>query len=373
VTRRAWGLLLGGAALLAFAWTVSWPELTGLGAATVVLVLTVRIVSGPRPTGTVHLPSSHLQVTRGEPACVRLSVQLRRRRAFLAVVEGDPAAPMSTARVPRARSAELPLDSTRRCVLSVGPYALVQSDPWGLVRRVVSSSGGGTLTVLPRVHPVRRELTATRTTGDSELASRRYGDQHFHALRDYVLGDEPRQVHWRSSARAGHLVVRQQVAAASVGLVVVLDVDQGAYALPGRFSTGHDEARFELAVEIAASVATARLGSLEQVLLLTSRRGDTPVLARGSSSAGVLRALAAVEAVPPVTAALEELVAAVRRASAAHLLFVSGDPSHRTATALQRLARLVPSTVVVRVGEPAAVAGLRGLQQVSVRTVEDLT
>src|SRR5207342_171865 len=127
-------------------------------------------------------------------------------------------------------------------------------DPWSFVRRVVTRAEGGVLTVQPRVFRIRRSLTADFSSGDAEARSRRSGDQHFHALRDYVLGDEPRTVHWRSSARAGKLVVRQQVAAASTGTTVVLDVDGSAYRSGSKFGAGWDDELFESAVEVAASL-----------------------------------------------------------------------------------------------------------------------
>jgi uncharacterized protein (DUF58 family) len=67
----------------------------------------------------------------------------------------------------------------------------------------------------------------------------------FLALREYEPGDDPRQVHWRSSARRGELVVRQDEAASPGRVILVLDTRAAV----------HDEASFEVAIEAVASLA----------------------------------------------------------------------------------------------------------------------
>ena len=110
------------------------------------------------------------------------------------------------------------------------------------------------MTVLPRTVQVRRSALPALQQADSEFASRRRGDEHFFALRDYVLGDEPRTVHWRSSAKAGKLVVKQQVSGAPNHTVIVLDTDASAYSSDDKFGSSWVAERFEAAVEVAASL-----------------------------------------------------------------------------------------------------------------------
>ncbi|MGN0065410.1 MAG: DUF58 domain-containing protein, partial [Nocardioides sp.] len=78
-------------------------------------------------------------------------------------------------------------------------------------------------------------------------------DLAFHALREYVRGDDLRHVHWRSSARAGELLVRQYHDSRRTEAALLLDRQASSYA---------DDDSFELAVEVAASLAaaTARTG-----------------------------------------------------------------------------------------------------------------
>jgi uncharacterized protein (DUF58 family) len=68
----------------------------------------------------------------------------------------------------------------------------------------------------------------------------------FSSLREYVPGDDPRQIHWRSTARTGVLTVREHVDTTEPTTTVVLDTHPTAL--------GADA--FEHAVEFAASVVT---------------------------------------------------------------------------------------------------------------------
>jgi uncharacterized protein (DUF58 family) len=247
----------------------------------------------------------------------------------------------------------------------------VHGDPWGIVRRVVASAEGGVLTVRPRSFLVRRSLTSAFREGESDSASRRSGDQHFHALRDYVLGDEPRAVHWRSSARAGKLVVRQQVSEASTGTTIVLDVDGSAYAAKVMFGASWDAERFETAVEVAASLASSQLSRTEQVHLVTTARGAHVTSASVGAAGTILDALSVVRMLPPVETAVDELPAVVARTRAAHTIVVTSGRDQRTVAALRRLATGARLTVV-RVGAGGSAADFPGLRVVDVHDAASL-
>jgi len=75
------------------------------------------------------------------------------------------------------------------------------------------------------------------------------GDVAFHALREYVFGDDYRHIHWKSSARIGSLMVRQYVDNRRPHLTIVLDIDPASY----------DADLFELAVSSSASLCGASL------------------------------------------------------------------------------------------------------------------
>ena len=81
--------------------------------------------------------------------------------------------------------------------------------------------------------------------------AQRIGPGEFHSLRDYVVGDEIRTIHWRASARSEELKVRQHEAQGVRRCVVVLDRDGDAYPSPV-----NDEAAdvFERAIVAAGSL-----------------------------------------------------------------------------------------------------------------------
>ena len=84
--------------------------------------------------------------------------------------------------------------------------------------------------------------------------------EEFLTLRDYAIGDDLRRIHWRSTARTGELVVREDEAQWQPHAVVLLDTRPGA----------HDDASFEAAVEATASVVARLVRSALPVEVITT-------------------------------------------------------------------------------------------------------
>jgi uncharacterized protein (DUF58 family) len=165
--------------------------------------------------------------------------------------------------LPARRSVAVPyeLPTHRRGALRVGPLAITRRDPFGLwqARRPVGDAV--TLLVQPRVHAIdpRRGGRARHLEGPlSDTAPR--GTLTFHSLRECTPGDDIRRVHWRSSARTGTLMVREQVDTSLPSTVVVLDTRANRY---------RDES-FEDAVDVAASVVASSQARGFPVRLVTS-------------------------------------------------------------------------------------------------------
>jgi uncharacterized protein (DUF58 family) len=133
----------------------------------------------------------------------------------------------------------------------VGPLIGSISDPFGVARRAFVVRDPVDVVICPRVHAV----VAPRRGGGGEPAAHVEGARapaleplgEFLALREYEPGDDPRRVHWRSSARRGELVVRQDEAASPGRVVLLLDTRPEVY----------DEEQFEVAVEAVASLAVS--------------------------------------------------------------------------------------------------------------------
>jgi uncharacterized protein (DUF58 family) len=121
--------------------------------------------------------------------------------------------------------------------------------PFGLLRKslIVPQRGSGVVT--PRIEAGMDGLLHTAGVLSHEGAPTRRagrGDEFF-ALREYVHGDSPRDVAWRSSARRGTLLVRQFAAPSPPRVWIVLHL---------RTRVG-SEADDERAISMAAGLARA--------------------------------------------------------------------------------------------------------------------
>jgi uncharacterized protein (DUF58 family) len=374
LTLRGGALVGGGALLLSCGWFAGWPELTALGAAALALVALSIIVVGPIPHVDLRVDQQGMRVTRGQDATIPIELQLSRRGRWLRIVDGSASAPKSTSPVvPRdaAESVELrlPVDTSERGEFRLGPYTVVHGDPWSIVRRVAGRADGGSLTVYPRCFPVSTTARRGQRRLDSDRESRWQGDDHFFTLRDYVLGDEPRMVHWRSSARAGKLVVKQLVASTATGTAVILDTDATAYGSDDQFGDAWLPERFEAAVEVAASLIASRTAADDQLHFLTTARASAVVSSAGGSRS-VMDALAAVVAVPPVDCSPEAAISRLRRLRCGSLMLVTGTPGRRLVDVV-RIARPAISPTLFRVGSRDRVV-LAGMTTVDVGNAEEL-
>jgi uncharacterized protein (DUF58 family) len=123
-----------------------------------------------------------------------------------------------------------------------------KADPFGLCRRVTALGEPQVISVHPRALPLRPLPTGTSRNleGPSSDTSPQ-GSVTFHRLREYVIGDDLRTVHWPSTARLGKLVVRHYVDTAQPYTVVLVDLRPEVYS----------SETFEEAMDVAASVATS--------------------------------------------------------------------------------------------------------------------
>src|SRR5438552_2925243 len=183
----------------------------------------------------------------------------RRAARFLV----PPLAPGTTGR------AAYRIPTRRRGRYQVGPLWLAATDPFGLARRAWAGLGVSELVVRPRVHdiaaPVGVGSRMAAAQADEPTARALMSDlgDDFLNLREYTVGDDLRRVHWRSTARTGELMIRQDEARWRSRAAVVLDGRPQAY----------DRASFEVAVEAVASVV-ARLVRLRRRVEVVTSAGE---------------------------------------------------------------------------------------------------
>ncbi|OYN96977.1 DUF58 domain-containing protein [Enemella evansiae] len=251
-------LLLGLSGLL-----LGWLEFRLAAVAGAVLLLVAVLFSLGRQAYAIRLDLAGNRVVVGEPAQGRLLVGNTSSGRILPSRIDLPVGPRTASLgVPslagRATHTEVfTLPTERRARLVVGPARSVRADPFSLFARTVTWTGSQELFVHPRTVRLagRRGGFVRDLEGHStdELAT---SDVSFHALRDYVSGDDRRHVHWRSSARAQKLLVRQFTETRRSVVAVGLDLAVGSWGAADEFD-GVDE--FEDGVSVIASLGLEAL------------------------------------------------------------------------------------------------------------------
>jgi uncharacterized protein (DUF58 family) len=169
----------------------------------------------------------------------------------------------------------------------LGPLRLSTRFPFGLFRYSVQCGTSTTLTVLPRLGRLTQNWSTLRheTFAGNQRREHRPGvDGDFYGLRPWQRGDSRRWIHWRTSARAGGVMVRQFEQPQSRDAAIVLDLWQPAAA-----DTTSQE-NVELAVSFAATLAAelCRQGNSDVFLVSADPR---PRITGGPGSAALLNDL----------------------------------------------------------------------------------
>ncbi|MDQ1680231.1 MAG: hypothetical protein QOI42_1090 [Frankiaceae bacterium] len=175
-----------------------------------------------------------------------------------------------------SREVRYPIRSETRGRYRVGPLTIRLSDPLGLCESVRAFNATDTLLVTPQIVPLSGVRLTGSWSGGGDGTSRSVaasGDDDV-ATREYRRGDDLRRVHWRSTARAGELMVRREEQPWHSQAAVVLDNRACAHAGEGTNSS------FEYAVSAAASVGMHLLRQSYhlQLALGMGATGDEPVV-----------------------------------------------------------------------------------------------
>jgi uncharacterized protein (DUF58 family) len=134
-----------------------------------------------------------------------------------------------------------------------GPIRLESGDPFGLLSREEVRDLTAGLLIYPLVVPLDRlNLPAGVPVGERTTPRRILEDPLRPAgVRAYMLGDEPRRIHWKATARSGTL--QSKIFEATTQHTLALFVDAQTF---DRTTHGHDPDLFELGLCTAASIAT---------------------------------------------------------------------------------------------------------------------
>ncbi|SDY35131.1 DUF58 domain-containing protein [Halobellus clavatus] len=257
----------------------------------------------PGTTGTIEL---RLEAPRTYPATVRdrlpdgvATVDAEAQAANLDDgANGTTAASDAVCDATVGGSVTYEVTRLRRGAHEIGPVTVTVSDVLGLFERAIELDCRSTLVVYPRTRRLAGTAEATlRALARSERANRR---DEFDVLREYVRGDPQRDVHWKSSAKRGELMIREFTAETDPEQVVVAaGVDEEAI---GRSDDGRFDGVFDRAAP-AASAADAMAEAAATVSVALVREGATVSVRTPSGEAtaspdrtrGLLEHLAVVE------------------------------------------------------------------------------
>lgn len=284
-----------------------------------------------------HVPSA---IHAGSPFLMGISVRNHKSRVATFSLEVEDLAenrkPVDRRcfflKIPAHRQQETSYRRTlhRRGIHRLTGLRLSTRFPFGLLRRSIDLDDPAELLVYPALIPVADPAlrAGAALAGERQQPARaRSGD--FHGLRELRPGDDPRDIHWRTSARRGRSFVREFEEESGRTVTVIL-----ATALDGSA-----EDHFESAVSYAASLTLLLMKRGFRVGLVAGPSFISPD--HGPSHAGrILRCLALVESNGPDAQSPHPPAWAGPRACTLTVTAAPGRPriEARSQSALRRLA-----------------------------------
>ncbi len=250
-------------------------------------------IARSRPRATVTRRLTSVRVARGDPIDVRYRLRNDGRRSSArstlidtcddaeARVDCEPVPPQSVRHV----AGRIP--TRRRGIFEVGPLRVERIDPLWLAVGTWQDTGASTVIVHPRVYPLSGPTGDVRIVESEAVLLRLASDPlaGFVSMREYVPGDDPRLIHWPTTARTGTLMVREHVEVRRPEFTIVLD-------------TGDRPERpddFEERVDVAATLAVHAIQSGFEVVLRTTSRAHAGSPVAATDEAAVLDLLTPVQ------------------------------------------------------------------------------
>lgn len=251
-------------------WWLGWDEYLLVAAGCLVAAAAALVFTLGTSSLQVSLDVEPPRLVVGEPAVGRLQAVNTSSRMFLPLrLEAPVGEGVARIDVPALAADEqfeqvFVIPTTHRSVITVGPVSSIRGDPLGLARRVLMLTESTKLFIHPRTVPVSgitagwiRDLEGrpTNDLSDSDVA--------FHALREYVPGDDRRHIHWRTTARlGGRMMVRQFVDTRRVHLGLVMSTNAEEYT---------DANEFEMAISAVGSLGRSAFADRQPMTCVVGR------------------------------------------------------------------------------------------------------
>ena len=370
VTRNGWLVLALAVVTLVTGFALHYPELVEVGLAfalcLVVAVITVRtrvpvevervvtparVEEGDGAAGVITVTNPRARRSGSKVATEQLG-QTRLRVLLPALAPGQS----------HSQSYRLPTD--RRGCFVVGPLQIAHNDPLSLARATQQDTSEATLWVHPKTYRVSPIPTGRAQDIEGRPTARNAprGGIAFHSLREYEPGDDPRLIHWRSTARTGTLMVRHTVMTNEPRLLIVLD--SSALSYPGE--------SFEDAVRVAASLTLAGAAQHYPTELRTTGGITARIDETGLGKTDVLDKLAMVQTSTDDVGLPALAKMSVRREHGVALGVVTGQPTSDKVGILSAMSGRFDMVTMIQVGErfgrPAiGIAGVLGVAAADAR------
>ncbi|MEX2458131.1 MAG: DUF58 domain-containing protein [Actinomycetota bacterium] len=259
LTARGWAVLGGGIALYVGSRVVGSPNLHvaafGVMALPLFAAAVLRLSRAPltirrRPSSDRAYPGSRLRVD------VEIHNESGRMTPLILFEDRVPASFGRSARavlpgIPAGNDQTISYLVTcrRRGRYTLGPARLQFTDPFGLSRAATTVPDTDDLIVYPDIEDLSAQPVAAFGAGTGESPYQRIfrSGREFYGMREYMTGDDLRRIHWPSTAKSGHLMIRQEEVARRAIVTLLLDTRSDALGRDGTPA-------FERAVSAAASV-----------------------------------------------------------------------------------------------------------------------
>lgn len=270
LTRSGLGAVVTAMVLTITGWWWNYAELV-VAAFAIGAVLLMAIWVSQRPLrAEVTRRLQAVRVPRGDPVVVhyriRNATRFRSGRATIIDRCDDAGTRVDVASVaPNSeQSVTGGIPTRRRGVFDVGPFEIERIDPFWLTVGRRRDSSTTSVIVHPKIYDLVGPHGAVRVVENESVLRRATADpmSGFVSMREYVAGDDPRMIHWPTTARTGTLMVREHVEVRRPEFTVVLDTAPSA-------GTADD---FEEAVDVAATLAVHAIRTGLDVVLRTTDR-----------------------------------------------------------------------------------------------------
>jgi len=265
VNPLGWVTLLLAVVALVAGLRFGWLEARGVTVFAVICLVVAALWTFGRMAFAADIELAKSRVTVGESAVGRVIIRNEGGRSMLPTrfdlpVGGGVGSFQVPALAGDATHEQLfSIPARRRSVLTIGPVRSVKADPLGLMQRVKRWSDPVELFIHPRVVALAATSTGfLRDVDGITTQNLSSSDVAFHALREYVPGDDRRNIHWRTTARMGKLMVRQFEETQRSHLLLILSTRAADYS---------DPEDFETAVSSVASLAGQALREQRAVTL----------------------------------------------------------------------------------------------------------